>query len=867
MRCRNKTAETEREQAKKRKYRHLSQMSTIADSIIISVDQGETPHFPEEGLCIGSLELPNIQFPALIDLLFSKGFCFLYDSKENRETVNCCLERIAWRIALCLPSSICEFIVYNGGNPGENFNTINHIHKSLFKASPKVMFDADSDEFTKQLSSIYRELATRVGIVKDSGKRNLYELNECEGNDARIKYTFIFISDFPHISEEQKKLVFKILSADCSQSGVFAFISWDMNAELDGKQGKSIYFDSLLDSMTLLFPKNNRFYFKNSENDALMNKFVLKLDSDAIDSITQEKWARVLNERVEKASTVSVDIRGKQLSTNTLWSKSGKYGLEIPIGNVSSTTLMNIEFSPSRDQTIVHGLIGGTSGSGKSTLLHDIIINGAWLYSPDELQYILLDFKSVEFGIYSGLPHIRVLSTKSDREYGANVLAYITKEIEHRKKLFGRISSIEEYNNGEHHVPRLLVIIDEFHNLFVNEGDIGDMRDNIITSQINKNLNKILKEGRSFGIHLLLATQEAGSIQSIDSYLQLLKLRIALKMEVKGKFLTFDNPARPDLLKRGEGIYNDDFGKEGSNHPFRFIFYGNENKTHKQVIETEMMEPIRKKSIELYNTYSPCEKCFYRGGGESTIEDNTDVVTTIDNERCLIYVGSPVTVRREDVSFELKRKRGSNILMIGANSDYLNSLIKLTLMQTLRQSNSDSQFMMCISSNDDIDSNGYELGKVSVLKNNDGLTSAIQTLKMNLESRMNGEVSSSNRIVLVLVGLRYFDVISRDTELKNALFDIIMKGPEYGIHVLIHSSRFADYEMAFKQDFSAFGMGPSISPEELLREFDIKIELKSADGYKIFEGTDRYASPKEEFLANIQTCEGGVITKFSIYKQ
>ena len=78
----------------------------------------------------------------------------------------------------------------------------------------------------------------------------------------------------------------------------------------------------------------------------------------------------------------------------------------------------------------------------------------------------------MEFGIYSGLPHVRVMSTKSDREYGSNVLAYITKEIEYRKKLFGRASSIEEYNDDSHRVPRLLVIIDEFHNLFVNEGSL-----------------------------------------------------------------------------------------------------------------------------------------------------------------------------------------------------------------------------------------------------------------------------------------------------------------------------------------------------------------------------------------------------------
>lgn len=846
---------------------YASHKKTIANNIEIAINLEDQPHFPDEGLCIGALNMPDGPFPALIDLFSAKGTCFLYDSTKTRNEVNLCLERIAWRLALCLPTELCEFLVYNGGNPGENFNSLNQIHKSLFMSSSKVLFDADSEEFTKHLSSTYRNLATRVGVIRDAGKANLYELNESEGSDARIKYTFIYISDFPHASEEQKKLLSKIISADSAKAGVFVFISWDMNAKIEDKHGDSIDYKSLLDSMLLLFPKNDRYFFKNSENDVLMNKFTLKLDSDIIGIISQNEWAKSLNSRIKKASSISVDIREKELTSDTLWSKSSKHGLEIPIGNVSSKDLMNIEFCPRRDSTLVHGLIGGTTGSGKSTLLHDIIINGAWLYSPDELQYILLDFKSVEFGIYSSLPHVRVLSTKSDREYGSNVLAYITKEIEYRKKLFGRVSSIEEYNNDEHHVPRILVIIDEFHYLFVNEGNIGDLRDNIIASQINKNFNKILKEGRSFGIHLLLATQEAGGIQSIDSYLQLLKLRIALKMEVKGKFLAFDNPARPDQLKRGEGIYNDDFGKDGSNHPFRFTFYGNESMTHKQVIETEMMDPIRKKSVERYQTYSPCEKCFYRGGGESTIDDNTDIVTKVNEEKCVIYVGAPVAVRHEDVSFELKRKRGSNILLIGANSNYLESLIKLTLAQSVRQSNTNSQFMLCMPSDDDIDFESKELSQITIFKNNDGLTTAIQTINSHFELRKNGEEPSSGRIVFAIIGLRFFDIISQDKDLKNLLEDIIIKGPDYGVHILLHSQRFSDFEKAFQQDFSAFGSGPSITPKELLREFNIKIELKGVDGYNLYETSDRYASPQEEFLANIQTSDGGVITKFSIYKQ
>jgi hypothetical protein len=58
-----------------------------------------------------------------------------------------------------------------------------------------------------------------------------------------------------------------------------------------------------------------------------------------------------------------------------------------------------------------------------------------------------------------------------------------------------------------------------------------------------------------------------------------------------------------------------------------------------------------------------------------------------------------------------------------------------------------------------------------------------------------------------------------------------------------------------------------MTPEEFMREFIIKVELKSDDGYKLFSTSDRNNSPHEDFLANIQTKESGAITKFSIYQQ
>jgi hypothetical protein len=855
-------------------------MDTVANSIVITTNQDEIPHFPKEGVCIGSLCSPKAVFPALIDLLDTKGTCFLYESYENKREVNNCLERIAWRMALCLPIDLCEFLVYNGGKPGENFVSLNRLPKSFFKSSQAVLFDADSEEFTKNLSAIYRELATRPNAIKASGKNSISEMNEIEVADAGLKYTFVFISDFPHVTEEQKKLISKIVSAGCHNLGLFVFFSWGMNAKLDDK----IDYQSFLDEMTLLFPKNNRYYFKNSKHDDLLNKFVLSLDGKEVINKELDEWSNLINHRIEKSTSVSIDIRGEALTSETLWSKSSKYGLEIPIGRVSSKELMNLKLIHG-DDSLVHGLIGGTSGSGKSTLLHDIIINGAWLYSPDELQFILLDFKSVEFGLYKNLPHVKVMSTKSDREYGANVLAFITEELDNRKKLFGSISSIEEYNcdSHHHHVPRILVIIDECQNLFVEKPEYGVTWNHDIGSTVKSSFERIFDEARAFGIHLLLAPNGKQGINSLEDYLGYLKIRIILKMIDKGKFLSRDNPIRPDRLKRPKGIYNNNFGdvceddNDSLNCLFQYAYYGtNEHGSHQKAIKSEMIKDIIQKSVEVYGPDKRFKKIIYQGGGESVLDESI-VVNQVNDKECVVFVGSPIKVGREEVSFKLMRKRGSNVLIVGRAEmeleldgqkqkiDYLESLIRLTFFQCMKQSSCNSGFIICSSSNDSFELNFEGCDKtITKYYDKDGLISALRELNTHLEARQKEEESTSNRMVFALLGLWNFYETIKETEVKLWLENLIIKGPQVGIHTILHADRFADFEEAFKPVYYNSAMTPS--PNELIKDFGVKMELKGEDGFKMFTQSNSSNSPHQAYHANIQNANGGEILKFSIYK-
>ncbi len=94
----------------------------------------------------------------------------------------------------------------------------------------------------------------------------------------------------------------------------------------------------------------------------------------------------------------------------------------------------------------------------------------------NELEIYLVDFKSgTEFKIYAdyNLPNFRVIAIESEQEFGLSVLQHIMKESERRAQLFNNssVSDITSYNNSPDaqrngKLPRILIAIDEFHELF-----------------------------------------------------------------------------------------------------------------------------------------------------------------------------------------------------------------------------------------------------------------------------------------------------------------------------------------------------------------------------------------------------------------
>ena len=248
--------------------------------------------------------------------------------------------------------------------------------------------------------------------------------------------------------------------------------------------------------------------------------------------------------------------------------------INITIGSQGGHRTLALELGEGVRQ---HVLIAGKTGSGKSTLLHALIASGAYCYSPDQLQFYLLDFKKgVEFKAYadSRLPHARVIGIESEREFGRSVLQRLDEELQQRGELFRSQSAQElsDYRRASGKpMPRIMLVVDEFQELFV--------RDDKVAAECSMLLDRLVRQGRSFGIHVVLSSQSlAGAYSLPRATLGQMAVRIAMQCSESDAalILSDENTAARLISRPGEAIYNDAGGLIEGNQPFQVAWLGSD---------------------------------------------------------------------------------------------------------------------------------------------------------------------------------------------------------------------------------------------------------------------------------------------------
>ncbi|WP_221325694.1 FtsK/SpoIIIE domain-containing protein [Actinoplanes sp. L3-i22] len=173
-----------------------------------------------------------------------------------------------------------------------------------------------------------------------------------------------------------------------------------------------------------------------------------------------------------------------------------------------------------------HALIAGTTGSGKSELLQTLVATLAVVNRPDEMTFVLVDYKGGSaFAECADLPHTVGLVTDLDTHLVERALVSLGAELRRRETLLASASAkdivdyLDKRSRGGNvlpALPRLLLVVDEFASM------VRELPD-FITGLVN-----IAQRGRSLGIHMVLATQRPGGAVTPDIRANT-NLRIALR--------------------------------------------------------------------------------------------------------------------------------------------------------------------------------------------------------------------------------------------------------------------------------------------------------------------------------------------------
>ncbi|WP_261558023.1 FtsK/SpoIIIE domain-containing protein [Frankia tisae] len=269
-----------------------------------------------------------------------------------------------------------------------------------------------------------------------------------------------------------------------------------------------------------------------------------------------------------------------ELLPGTLWESDSAAGVTVPVAQGPDGPV-RLTF----DDDTVHALVGGQAGAGKSTLLLDIVYGIAARYAPDQVRFHLLDFKEgLEFAQFAPgpadpffLPHADTVGIESDREFGVAVLRAVREQMRRRAVAMRAVGARDlrglRAADRSSAWPRVIVVVDEFQVMLTPMDEIA--REGVA------HLEVLARQGRAYGVHLLLASQTLSGIDALDStagkrgsIFGQFALRVALRTSISESrvLLSTANEAAGALAGVGEAIVNRRNGHPAGNELVRVAF-------------------------------------------------------------------------------------------------------------------------------------------------------------------------------------------------------------------------------------------------------------------------------------------------------
>jgi len=470
------------------------------------------------------------------------------------------INNIIFRLLSTHPPGKLSFTIFDPVGLGQNFAGLMHL-ADYEESHINSRIWTQSSQLEEKLAELNEHMEKVIQMYLRNEYETIAEYNAQAGTIAE-KYHVLVIADFPvNFSEPAGRRLINIATSG-ARCGVFTLIHWDKRHALP----QGFVADELRKNSICLTRAETAFRLESKQPGGTR----LTLDTPPSPEFVTDFLHRV-GESGRDSNRVEVPFEQVAPPPDKFWTEETTDELIVPIGRSGATKLQRLEIGKGTRQ---HALVAGKTGSGKSTLFHVIITNLALWCSPEQVEFYLVDFKKgVEFKCYGNrrLPHAKVVAIESDREFGLSVLQRVDEELRRRGDLFRKlgVQDLAGYKRagGTESMPRSLLIIDEFQEFFVEEDRVSQSAAVL--------LDRIVRQGRAFGIHVLLGSQTLGGAYTLArATIGQMVIRIALMCNEADAYLIMDqdNPAPRLLTRPGEGIYNDAAGSIEGNSPFQTVW-------------------------------------------------------------------------------------------------------------------------------------------------------------------------------------------------------------------------------------------------------------------------------------------------------
>ncbi|HOC55352.1 MAG TPA: FtsK/SpoIIIE domain-containing protein [Verrucomicrobiota bacterium] len=636
----------------------------------------------------GRLVLPGparFSLPACLAYPEQGSILFETADQGHEEAIGA-LNNLMLRLLATAPPGRLNFTILDPVGLGQNFAGIMHLADHEAQLINNRIW-TQSGQIEQKLADLNEHMEKVIQMYLRNEYATIAEYNEQAGVIAE-KYHLLVIADFPvNFTETAAKRLLSI-AASGARCGVYMLIHWDQRLALPPE----FIPDELRASSVCLSARGKQFLLGGKAIPGAD----LVLDAPPPPEFAIEFVNKVgLSSR--DSSRVEVPFAHVAPPEAEIWSQDTAKELLVPIGRTGATKFQYLAIGKG---TCQHALIAGKTGSGKSTLFHVVITNLALWCSPEQVEFYLVDFKKgVEFKCYAThrLPHARVVAIESDREFGLSVLQRVDDELKRRGDLFRQlgVQDVAGYKRagGAEPIPRSLLIIDEFQEFFVE--------DDRISQTASLLLDRLVRQGRAFGIHVLLGSQTLGGAYTVArTTLGQMVIRIALQCNEADAYLIMDenNPA-PRLLSRpGEGIYNDMAGMIEGNSPFQVVWLPDQVREANlaKVRARANEEEGRRQKAEGIKTGAEGGPVYpgpivFEGNAPADVRENALLLRLLEAPALTtaaaagrIWLGAPNSIKGPTEAV-FQRQSGSNLLLVGQRDETLLGLLSIGLVSLAGQ--------------------------------------------------------------------------------------------------------------------------------------------------------------------------------------